>query len=109
MVQIPRHTKLPIHLEVKYPVKIYRFLTDANDNSIFDDWDVSTVQVEVIGGSCTHTNVVYKEFNAGIIILHLGGNVASSPILIKQSTDIPVDSILINGRLRIGTYGNATY
>jgi hypothetical protein len=90
VIQIPRHLKSPIEIEVIRPVEIYRLLTDKNDNSIFNEWDLLKINVHVAGRSCTFTNVVSKFFSPGKIILDSGGPKASSPILIKDVSHTPV-------------------
>ena len=90
LLQIPRHLTFPVEIEVHRPVKIYRFLTDANDNSVFSDWDLTDIRVNVIGSSCKHTTVVSKVFDRGKLTIANGGPTAASPILIQDLSNIPI-------------------
>lgn len=83
LVQIPRHRLDNVVIEAHRPVAIYRFISDDNINTDFDSWTSSDIPIKVRGHSTTFTGVVEKDFPAGIITLHPGGPVASSPILIK--------------------------
>jgi hypothetical protein len=93
LIQIPRHFKSPLQIEINRPVKIYRFITDANHNSIFHDWEPTNIIVDVQGDSCIFTAVVAKIFNGGKVRLPSGGPIAAAPILIQdlsqRSLDIP--------------------
>jgi hypothetical protein len=91
VLQIPRHLKSPIEIEIIRPVKVYRLLTEENDNSIFNDWDFLKINVHVGGRSCTFTKVVSKYFSPGKIILDSGGPKAASPILIEDLSHPPLD------------------
>jgi len=90
LLQIPRHLTYSVEIEAHRPVKIYRCLTDANDNSVFSNWDITDIEVKIIGSSCMHTTVVSKIFDPGKITLTSGGPVAASPILIQDLSNIPV-------------------
>jgi len=93
LIQIPRHFKSSVQIEINRPVKIYRFITAANDNSIFHDWEPTNIIVDVKGDSCNFTAVVEKIVNGGKLILPSGGPIAAAPILIQdlsqRSLDIP--------------------
>jgi len=89
LLQIPRHHKSSVEIEVHRPVKIYRFLTDANDNSVFNDWDLTDIRVSVIGYTCEHTTVVSKVFDRGKIAIASGGPTSASPIIIQDLSNIP--------------------
>ena len=93
LVQIPRHYKENIIVEAHQPLTIYRFISDDNDNSVFDSWIPSDIPIKVRGFTTTHTRVVTKDFPAGKITLPPGGPIASSPILIKihNSTAPPLE------------------
>ena len=91
LVQIPRHFNSSIEIEVYRPVKIYRILTNANDNTLFHDWKKTNIEVSVNGHSCNHTMVVSKIFESGRIILNSGGPVAASPILIQDLSRNPIN------------------
>jgi len=88
LLQIPRHLAFPVEIEVHRPVKIYRMLTDANDNSIFSDWNSTDIRVNVVGRSCTHTTVVSKLFETGKVTIVNGGPTSASPILISDLANI---------------------
>ena len=83
LVQIPRHTRKNIKINAHKPITIYRFITDRNTNRSLHTWTATKIPIFVRGHTCTHTRVVKKDFPAGMITLHPGGPVASSPILIK--------------------------
>jgi hypothetical protein len=83
IVQIPRHYSDNIIINAHRALTIYRFITEDNNNTPFDSWKSSDIPINVRGWSTTHTRIVTKDFPAGIITLHPGGPVASSPILIK--------------------------
>ena len=89
LLQIPRHLTYSVEIEVNHPVKIYRFLTDTNDNSVFSNWDFTDIEVKIIGSTCTHTTVVSKIFDPGKITLASGGPIAASPVLIQDLSNIP--------------------
>lgn len=96
VIQLPRHYDRSIQLQVDKPVVIYRILSKDNDNSIFDDWDLLQSKVFVKGASINHELVVKKSFDAGLIILPSGGFYTSCPILLKQTSNEPIKSLLIN-------------
>ena len=91
LLQIPRHIKFPIEIELHKKANVYRLLTDSNDNDMFDDWNMTDIKTYVEGASCSHTSVVYKTFDPGRIILQPGGPAASSPILIEDLTNTLMD------------------
>jgi len=109
VLQIPRHSTLPIRIELTSSVEIYRFITESNDNSIFEDWDVTGIKIGVYGHSCSHTKVVSKEFDKGTLILYPGGPIASSPILIKSTSKNRLNTITINDRTISDDVGLANY
>ena len=94
IVQIPRHFKSFIEIEVYRPVKIYRILSKENENQfgfpfpwgndIFHDWKKTNIEVSVTGISSNHTMVVSKIFESGRIKLDSGGPESTSPILIQD-------------------------
>jgi len=90
VLQIPRHLKTPIEIEVHRPVIIYRLLTEKNDNSVFAEWELTDMKVMVEGRSCTYNTVVSKYFESGKLRLLSGGPTAASPIIIKDLTHTPV-------------------
>lgn len=96
VIQLPRHYDRSIQLQVDKPVVIYRILSKDNDNSIFDDWDLLQSKVFVKGASINHELVVKKSFDAGLIILPSGGFYTSCPILLKHTSNEPINSLLIN-------------
>lgn len=91
LLQIPRHFNSSIEIELYRPVKIYRILTKANDNTLFHDWKKTNIEVSVIGNSCEHTMVVSKIFEPGRIILDSGGPATASPILIQDLSTNPIN------------------
>jgi hypothetical protein len=91
VLQIPRHLDFPIQIKVNHPVKIYRLLSGSKSTIDLSGWDTTDIKVDVEGHTCTHTSVVSKIFNPGIITLEPGGPVAASPIIIKDLTEISLD------------------
>ena len=91
VLQIPRHLKSPIEIEILRPVKIYRLLTEENNNSVFKGWELTSIKVNVQGRSCTFTDVVSKSFKPGKIIMPCGGPKAASPIIIRDLSQSPVN------------------
>jgi hypothetical protein len=87
ILQIPRHTKTPIKVELHREVKVFRLLTESNDNTVFKDWNSTDIKVGIRGKSCVHTTVVSKTFSPGVHYLKSGGPVAASPILIGEIAD----------------------
>ena len=87
VLQISRHLKHPIEVELHRDVLIYRVLTDSNDNSIFNDWDKTDINIGMRGATCVHAEVVSKMFSPGRVFLEPGGPVASSPIIIRELSD----------------------
>ena len=91
VLQIPRHTKFSVEIQLDRRANIYRFLSQDNNNDVFSDWTATDITTFVQGASCTHTSVVFRTFEAGKISLHPGGPVASSPILIEDLSNTSLD------------------
>jgi hypothetical protein len=87
IIQIPRHINTPIEIELYRKVKIYRLLTNSNDNNIFNDWTPTNIKVDVRGYTCVFTTVISKTFPPGKISLDPGGPTAASPIIIQVLSD----------------------
>jgi len=94
LIQIPRHHKDLISINTSQDITIYRLISDKNNNSIFDSWNKTNIQVNIIGPNSTHTTVVSKRFPPGIIDLEPGGPISSSPILIDAKEE-DVDLVTI--------------
>jgi hypothetical protein len=83
LILTTRHRQGLIEINSKYPITVYRLVSEANDNSIFDDYEVTDIKVKVVGGGSVHTKVLKKNFPKGIISLAAGGPTSASPILIS--------------------------
>ena len=105
IIQISRHYTGNLKIEVDNKVIIYRVLSKKNDNSFFKDWESTNIKVNVKGTTCSHTFVVKKTFDKGIIILKNSKNIASSPIIIKNVSDISFTSLKINDVIIDNKYG----
>ena len=88
LIKIPRHHKDLISINTSQEITIYRLISDKNNNSIFDCWNKTNIQVNIIGASSTHSMVVSKRFPSGIIDLEPGGPISSSPILIDAKEGV---------------------
>jgi hypothetical protein len=88
LLQQARHNKKNINILSKNKIKILRILCMINNNSNYSNWLKTDYQVLMIGRSCFHEEVRYKEFEAGEIILPSGGPVASDPIFIIGLEDV---------------------
>jgi hypothetical protein len=84
VIQIPRHFNKTIKIKINSRIKMYRILTDANDNKTFDNWTKTGINLSITGQSCIHKIVVSKVFNPGIIQIESGGPISATPILIKN-------------------------
>ena len=69
IIQIPRHYFGNIQIEINNEVTVYRILSKKNDNSFLKDWELTNIKLNVRGYSCSHTLVVKKVFNKGLIRL----------------------------------------
>lgn len=87
LLQIPRHYSEDIPIRANSPLIVYRFISEDNDNAIFDNWTPTDIPINVRGNTTTHTRVVKKEFPAGTFTLKPGGPIASSPVLIEIHDD----------------------
>jgi hypothetical protein len=85
LVQIPRHFKDQINLEVFNEVIIYRVLCAENNNAKYVNWERENYKLAIIGRSCAHTEIVKKKFKKGIIEIDPGGPISSDPIFIYDT------------------------
>ena len=105
VIQIPRHFKGSLKIEIKDEILVYRVLSDKNDNSFLSDWEKTNIKIKVKGDSGNHTEVVKKVFNSGVIKLNSGGPKTSAPIIIKSVSNALPEKIIINGILISSDYG----
>jgi len=84
LVQMPRHHKLPINIEFKDSVIVYRSISEANDNRNLKNWNLTDIKINIEGKSSLHNVVVSKIYGPGKHTLMPGGPVASNPIFIKS-------------------------
>lgn len=84
VVQIPRHYKDKIILNIKDSVVIYRFISKPE---FFKNWTMMDIKVFVQGKSCTHQMVAFNSFGPGIIELKNPNPISATPILIKFKND----------------------
>jgi hypothetical protein len=82
LIQITRHRKNFIDIEVNSPLTVYRLISESNENDIFNSYIETDIKVKVVGSSSIHTKVLKKDFLKGRIRLPAGGPVSASPILI---------------------------
>lgn len=103
VVRIPRHLDYSVFLKIEKPVIIYRMLSPKNDNNVFKDWENTDLKSRVVGYSCSHTQIVKKQYEPGDYHLPAGGPESSSPIIVKESNkntlnnDFPIK--LLNRRV----------
>lgn len=83
LLQIPRHYSQDIVIKADSSLTIYRLISDDNINTPFESWKPTDIRINVRGFTTTHTRVVKKDFDPGMITLSPGGPVAASPILIE--------------------------
>lgn len=95
LIQIPRHFKNKIRIQMSGPVSVYRMITTSNDNWLVDGYDQTELSVNVRGNSSTHTRVVKKSFPPGAIEIYPGGPVSASPILVERSDDDDLPVVIV--------------
>ena len=83
LIQIMRHRKTSIEIDMGTPLTVYRLISLSNENDIFNNYIETDIKVKVVGSSSVHTKVIKKDFLKGTIRLHAGGPVSASPILIS--------------------------
>ena len=96
LIQLPRHYSEKIIIKSPVNLTIYRLLSPDNDNWIFNEWKEEDININVVGGSCSHNKIVSKKFNKGTIKLNPGGPNASSPIFLKCDNMSNLQEIKIN-------------
>jgi len=85
LVQIPRHYKDQIYLNVFNEVIVYRALCAKNNNDEYANWEKENYKLAIIGSSCAHTEMIKKKFKKGIIKINPGGPISSNPIFVNNS------------------------
>ena len=85
LVQIPRHYRNDIFLNIFNEIIIYRVLCETNNNEEYTNWEKENYKLLIIGGACIHTEVVKKKFKKGIIKISPGGPNSSNPIFVYNS------------------------
>ena len=85
LIQIPRHYKDDIYLKVTDEVIIFRVLCKKNNNTEYINWERENYELEIIGTTCVHTNIVKKKFKKRVIKITAGGPISSDPIFIYNS------------------------
>jgi hypothetical protein len=83
LIQTARHYHGVIVIQAKKPLVIYRIISEANENNIFDEYEKTDIKVKVVGGTSEHSKVIKKKFPSGVISLDAGGSKTFSPILIS--------------------------
>ena len=85
LIKLTRHRndKDLIVLNVKAPITVYRILSKTNENNFLYNYDPTSIKVNIVGSNSTHSEVVKKDFNSGVIKFSPGKGVSSSPILIS--------------------------
>lgn len=96
VLQIPRHFRQPITFTALKPLVVYRGITDSDNSSDFDAWEVTALPFEV-NGSCKFDKLVFKEFPKGDIKLSYGWD-SASPILLKYLDGSPIKKLIVNGK-----------
>ena len=97
MIQLPRHSSVPLKIYFDTTVTLYKVFSDLNDKSFYEDWKVFDNKINVIGGSCSHTNIVQKVFEKGEVILSSGDNNIATPILFRLPSGHSIESLDVNG------------
>ena len=68
VVQVPRHLRFEVELELSAPAEVTRLLCDRNDNSSFAAFEPdAALRVAVPGRSCTLTRAVTRSFPPGML------------------------------------------
>jgi hypothetical protein len=85
LIKITRHrsSKDLVTIRAKYPLIIYRVLSESNVNQFLHQYKETNIKVKIVGHLSIHSSVVKKEFPAGLITLSPGKGKSSSPILIS--------------------------
>ena len=84
MIQIKRHQKQSINVELQEDAIIYRPICELNNNSSYNDWEKVDFEIAIVGSSCVHNKIMKKKFKKGSIYLNSGGPVSSDPIFIQS-------------------------
>lgn len=89
VVQVPRHLRFEVVLELDAPARVTRLLSDENDNRAFEGWTPETaLRIEVPGRSSVLTRAVSRDFPAGTVRLAPGGPVAAAPIVVASAGEV---------------------
>lgn len=95
LIQIPRHGTKKIKIKSDIPLTVYRLISNE-ENTLNHKYSKTDIKVKVVGYSLTHTDVVKKDFNPGLIILNPGGPTATNPILLSINNQNYLQKIKIS-------------
>jgi hypothetical protein len=99
VVLLPRHLRSDVHLESGGPVAVVRFLSDANENAAFEDWELLDWEVMVPGRSGSYTRAVRKEFAGPEFRLPHGGPASASPLLLEITGHVSAETASSHNKL----------
>jgi len=85
LILIPRHYKklISIKFDTKINFRVMRVLCSNNDNNSYLHWNKLEENMRIIGKSCVHSKIVFKDFYLDEINLPPGGPFSSDPIFLK--------------------------
>ena len=84
-----------IKIKSDIPLTVYRLISNE-ENTLNHKYSKTDIKVKVVGYSLTHTDVVKKDFNPGLIILNPGGPTATNPILLSINNQNYLQKIKIS-------------
>jgi hypothetical protein len=119
VVQLPRHLRFDVALELAAPTRVMRLLCDRNDAATLSGGEpVAGLSVRVEGRSCVFTRAAEQRLPAGEHPLPPGGPIAAAPLLVASEGPIraattaswnkltpgsgPIDFVLRNKRKLAG-------
>jgi hypothetical protein len=88
LIKQQRHNSKDIIIKLEKKMGVIRVLCMLNDNSNYKNWKKLNYNLLIIGESCIHDEVVFKEYEAGSITIPSGGLISSDPIFIKNLNDL---------------------
>tara|TARA_Y100000591_G_C21499807_1_gene529343 strand:+ start:127 stop:636 length:510 start_codon:yes stop_codon:yes gene_type:complete len=83
LIQINRHNSDNIYILHNSELKIYRPICFNNNNKLYElNWEIFDKKTNILGITCSHTNIYFKVFKNFLIKLEPGGPVSADPIFI---------------------------
>jgi hypothetical protein len=104
VVQLPRHLRFEVLLEVAAPTRVMRLLCDRNDAATLTGGEpVAGLSLRVEGRSCVFTRAAARRVSAGEHRLPPGGPVAAAPILVAGDAPIRAETTASWNKLAPGS------